>query len=124
MRRIPGLGGRLWATTVAAIALSACGHSTSVGSDRTLRLTLTEYQLVPESVRASPGLLTIVVHNTGRLTHDLAVSMDGNVIGQTAPVRPGASAELQLNLAAGQYQMASTLFSDEVLGEYRTLTVG
>src|SRR2546421_687005 len=116
MRRIEGLGGRLWATTVAAIALSACGHSTSVGSDRTLTLALTEYHLVPESVRASPGLLTIVVHNGGRLTHNLAVSMDGSVIGQTAPLRPGASAELKLNLAAGRFQMASTLFSDRVLG--------
>ena len=118
------LGRELWGIAVAAVALSACSHTTAVGTDRTLRLALTEYHLVPESVQASPGLLTIVVHNEGRLTHNLAVSSGGNVIGQTAPVRPGTSAELRLDLAAGEYRMASTLFSDQVLGEYGTLTVG
>ena len=115
---------RLTCAAALATLLTACGHTTTVGANNIFKLALTEYRLVPQSVRASPGVLTIDVHNVGGLTHNLAVSQDGTVIGQTPPLMPGTSAELMLNLAPGQYQMASTLQSDQVLGEYGTLTVG
>jgi hypothetical protein len=108
----------------AATLLASCGHTTTIASGRTLRLALTEYHLVPESVKASAGELTINVRNVGRLTHNLTVSMNGTVYGQTGPVSPGASVRLTLYLFPGQYRIASTMFSDEVLGEYGTLTVG
>ena len=83
-----------------------------------------EDRQLPQSVRASPGLLSIVVRNDGRLTHNLTVSRGGTAVAQTAAVSPGASVELVITVTRGQYQIASTLLSDQTLGMYGTLTVG
>jgi hypothetical protein len=115
---LPAAGAALAAATV-----SGCGHQT-VGANRTLRLALTEYRVVPQTVRASPGLLAIVVRNEGRLTHNLTLSRGTTVVAQTVPLSPGASAELVVTLTPGRYLIASTLLSDQTLGEYGTLTVG
>ncbi len=114
------------AMVAAAIAgtLSGCGSTTVVGSGRTLRVGLTEYRVVPQNVRAEPGRLTIIVENNGRLTHNLAVSRNGTIVGQTAPLPPGALTDLSLTLPPGKYLMYSSMFSDQALGEYGTLTVG
>jgi hypothetical protein len=107
-----------------ALALSAgCGSTTVVGADRTLTLTVTEYRLRPDRARVSEGLLTIVVHNYGKLTHNLAVSLDGQTEGISTPIPAGATAELPLQLTPGTYTIASTLLSDQALGAYGTLTV-
>lgn len=94
-----------------------------VGSDRTLTVGLTEYRLMPQQARVSEGLLMIVVHNYGRLAHNLAISVDGQTEGSTTPLRPGTTAQLPLELMPGTYTMASTLVSDQALGAYGTLTV-
>ncbi|HUO73819.1 MAG TPA: hypothetical protein VMU39_23810 [Solirubrobacteraceae bacterium] len=109
---------------VAAGWLAAgCGQTRTVGADRTLRVALSEYRLNPESARTTPGVVAILVHNYGRLTHNLVVSENGQTIGSTKPMAPGQSAELDLNLAAGSYLMTSTILSDQALGTYGTLTV-
>jgi hypothetical protein len=104
-------------------ALAGCGHTVSVGPSRTLRIAVTEYRVIPQSVRSQPGQLTLVVENDGRLAHTLAISSHGNVLGQTPPLLPGATAALVLSLRPGSYVMSSTLFSDQALGTYGTLTV-
>ena len=109
---------------LAAATIAGCGHQTVVGSNRTLQLALTEYRVVPQTTRARPGQLAIVVRNEGRLTHNLTLSRGRTVLAQTVPLPPGASAELVLTLTSGRYLLASTLFSDQTLGEYGTLTVG
>ena len=106
-----------------SLLLAACGHTSVVGGDRTVRVELTEYSLHPQSIRASSGLLTIVVHNRGVLDHDLVVSQNGQTIDATEPMRPGQTVDLALNLAPGTYSIASTLQSDQTLGEYGTLRV-
>ncbi len=113
------------ALLVAASApvLTACAHTSVVGSDRTVRVELTEYRLHPQTIRASAGLLTIVVHNRGVLDHDLVVSWDGQTIDSTQPMRPGQTVDLALNLAPGRYSIASTVQSDQTLGVYGTLRV-
>jgi len=119
-------GARLWTSVlVAAVAASfaGCGHTAVVGRTRTLQLALTEYRLLPQSISAQPGLLTILVHNYGRLTHNLVISIHGQTVDSTKPLAPGRSAELAMNLAPGSYLMASTLLSDQALGLYGTLTV-
>jgi hypothetical protein len=108
---------------VLAWALGGCGQDATVGADRTLELALSEYRLNPRSVRAHAGPLTILVHNYGRLTHNLAISANGQFAGSTGPIAPGQSAELMLTLAPRTYQIASTILSDEALGEYGTLSV-
>jgi hypothetical protein len=114
---------RAAAAVSCALALSACSHVHVVGADRTLRVALTEYRLRPQDVRMSAGPLTIFIHNYGRLTHNLAVSMSGSSAGSTGPLLPGRSTELLLYLTPGRYLMASTILSDQALGEYGTLTV-
>ena len=102
---------------------AGCSHTRAVGADRTLRVALTEYRLNPQSAHVGAGVITILVHNYGRLTHNLVVSENGQTIGSTKPVAPGQSAEIDLNLAPGSYLMTSTILSDQALGEYGTLTV-
>lgn len=114
----------LLAGAASAAVFAGCGHTLAVGSGRTLRLALTEYRVVPQSVLAEPGDLTLIVANDGRLTHNLAISSGDTLVAQTPPIAPGASSELLLNLSRGSYVMASTLFSDQALGTYGTLKVG
>jgi len=86
-------------------------------------MALSEYRLNPQSVRASAGIVSIIVHNYGRLTHNLVVSEGGQTVAGTQPIPPGDSSELDLDLAPGTYLMASTIQSDQTLGAYGTLSV-
>ncbi len=110
-------------TGAAAVALPGCSNTVTVGSSRTIRVALTEYRVVPQSIRSTAGELTLLVENDGRLAHTLAVSSRGTIVGQTPPLQPGASSDLTLSLRPGSYLMTSTLFSDRTLGLYGTLTV-
>ena len=126
--RPPRVTSRPLLTGVASAALvvlaAGCAHTVAVGSARTLRLGLTEYRVVPQSVRAEPGELTLIVTNDGRITHNLAITAAGKVLDQTPPIPPGQSSELIVYLGKGSYVMTSTLFSDQALGTYGTLKVG
>jgi hypothetical protein len=114
---------RLLLTGASLGALAGCGHTARVGASRTIQIAVTEYRVIPQSIQSRAGALTLVVENDGRLAHDLAVSRHGVIVGQTAPLQPGTRATLALNLAPGSYLMTSTLFADQVLGTYGTLTV-
>lgn len=122
---MPGLRATKFAPlAVAALLVAACGHTTTAGSSRTVRVELTEYRLHPQSIHATSGLLTLVVHNRGVLNHNLVVSRDGTTIDSTPSIQPGQTVDLSVNLAPGRYSVASTIQSDQTLGAYGTLTVG
>jgi plastocyanin len=104
-------------------ALAGCGHTRQVGDARSVRIALTEYRVNPQDVSVSTGTLTILIHNYGRLTHNLVVSESGTSIASTHGIPPGGEAELDLSLAPGTYTMTSTILSDEALGQYGTITV-
>jgi hypothetical protein len=106
-----------------AAGLAGCGAAARVAAGGTLQVALTEYHVAPQSVGAASGTLTIVVHNYGRLSHDLVISSHGIPLASTKPIAPGQSAELFTTLAAGTYLMSSTILSDQALGAYGTLTV-
>ncbi len=86
-------------------------------------MALSEYRINPADIRVSSGIVTIFVRNYGRLTHDLTISHDGQDVAATPPVPPGETAELILDFAPGRYSMASTILSDQALGQYGTLNV-
>jgi Cupredoxin-like domain len=113
----------LAAVVVAIAVLSGCGSTRTIGTNRTLALAVSEYRLTPASARISEGVVTLVVHNYGILTHNLQVSSGSQVTAATKPIWPGQTAVLALNLAPGKYQMTSSLLSDQALGVYGTLTV-
>ena len=114
---------RTAAVLTCALALSACSHVHVVGASRTLRVAVTEYRVIPQDVRVTQGELMIIVHNYGRLSHNLAVTMNGVSEGSTQPLLPGQTAQLALYVTPGSYVMASTILSDRDLGTYGTLTV-
>lgn len=121
MRRSP-LG--LLAAGLATTAIAGCGSTTTVGRDGTLRIAVTEYRITPQAVQAAPGPLTIVVHNDGRLSHNLVISSSGGIVeASTPPIAPGQWAQLTATLSAGRYLMASSLLSDQALGAYGTLNI-
>ena len=113
----------LLAVALAALALAACGKATAVGNGRTLQIALSEYRVTPQDVRAQTGLLTIFVHNYGRLTHNLVISLNGRTEAATTPIAPGQTQELDAALGPGHYIMASSILSDQALGAYGTLLV-
>jgi hypothetical protein len=113
----------LLAVALASLAVAACGRTTTVGTGRTLQIALNEYRVTPQDIRAQTGLLTMFVHNYGRLTHDLVISLDGRTEAATPPIAPGQTTELAAALVPGHYLMASSILSDQALGAYGTLVV-
>jgi hypothetical protein len=114
---------RLLAAALAALAAGGCGTTATVGSAGTLQVALNEYRVTPQDVRAHTGLVTMYVHNYGRLTHDLVISENGAVTAATKPIMPGQTEELDVALTPGHYLMASSILSDQALGAYGTLVV-
>jgi plastocyanin len=118
----PLFAAALGAATILAL-LTGCGRVATVGPSRTLSVAVTEYRINPQSVTASPGPLTITVHNYGRLSHNLAIFSGSVQDATTPPISPGQSAALTVDLTRGKYALASTIMSDQALGTYGTLTV-
>lgn len=104
-------------------ATAGCGSPQAVGPDRLVQLGLTEYRLMPQSIRVPAGQLTIYAHNYGRLTHNLVVTRGSRTTGSTQAIRPGETAEVVLYVSPGKYLMSSTILSDRDLGIYGTLDV-
>jgi iron uptake system EfeUOB component EfeO/EfeM len=107
----------------AALLVTACGHTEVAGSDRTVRIQLSEYRLQPQSIRVSRGLVTIIVHNHGLLDHNLTLFQNGQTVDAINPLSPGETSQMTLFLSPGTYAMVSTVLSDESLGAYGTLRV-
>ena len=103
--------------------LTGCGSATHVGPSGIVHVGLSEYRVSPQEITARTGALTILVHNYGRLNHNLVISYDGVNEASTEPIRPGQSAELIANLTPGTYTLASTVLADQALGAYGSLTV-
>ncbi len=108
---------------VLCASLIGCGRTARVGAGRVVGVALTEYRMNPERLEVSAGRLTFLVHNYGRLTHDLAVSHNGKPLGSTQPIAPGHGARLTVTLGRGNYLMDSTILSDQDLGIYGSLIV-
>jgi hypothetical protein len=121
---MPGRRAPLAVLAALVVLLCGCGRTFLVGSDRTVSVGLTEYRIAPQRIHAPAGLLTILVHNYGRLTHNLVISRGGQPEAATQPIAPGQTAELAVTLSRGTYQVASTILSDQALGAYGTLTIG
>jgi hypothetical protein len=111
------------AAAMLACVAAGCGHTAAVGPHRALRVSLSEYRINPQSVHAPAGLLNIIVHNYGRRTHNLVLTLDGQAEISTKPLWPGTSEQVVVVLSPGTYEMASTILDDEALGQSGTLVV-
>jgi hypothetical protein len=119
----PSVVSRLLVAGAVTAGLTGCGHVATVGRSRSVQIALTEYRVTPQSIQSPAGELTLRVENDGRLTHTLAITRHGKILGQTGPLPPGARTILIISLNPGRYLMTSTLLSDQDLGEYGTLNI-
>jgi hypothetical protein len=106
-----------------AVALAGCAHTEALGRARVAQVVLSEYGLSPPALRMGTGPITFVIHDFGRLAHNLAVRRGSRTLAQTPPIRPGMTVTLSVYLRPGTYTLASTLFEDESLGIHGRLTV-
>lgn len=107
----------------AGLLAAGCSTPVIVARTRTITVTLTEYRVAPDDIEARSGSLTLIAVNRGRLAHNLAIFDGSRQVQSTRPIHPGASATLMLKLAPGSYTMASTIQSDQTLGERGTLQI-
>jgi hypothetical protein len=112
------------ATLLLGGVLTGCGagHDTSHGD--ALNVSVNEWRVTPEHADVGPGPLLIVVHNAGRLAHNLVLSRDGVRVSFTAPIMPGQNADLQTTVQKGSYQLLSSMVDDSATGVHGTLNVG
>ncbi len=122
----------LAAALLAALPLAGCGagQATTRVSNHTLRLTLSEYRIVPQTASVPAGPLELVARNTGILPHNVALqrgSLDSNERSTLAEIRtllPGRSGStLTHPLAPGRYLLVSTVGNQAALGMAATLIV-
>ena len=111
------------AVACAGLLASGCTNTVQVGRNRTVAVSLTEYRVRPDSIAATAGSVTFLVRNDGLLTHNLTVTRGSRTIAATAPIPPGGSARLTVDLSRGTYTVASAIQSDQALGEHGTLQV-
>jgi hypothetical protein len=104
--------------------LTGCGATHHPSAPDALNVSVNEWRVTPENAGASPGTLLIVVHNSGRLAHNLVLSRDGVRVSSTPPIMPGQNADLEATVQKGDYQLLSSMVDDEATGVYGTLKVG
>jgi hypothetical protein len=114
----------LLATLLTGGLLGGCGTTHHARSHGTLDVSVNEWRVTPESVDAAAGSMLIVVHNNGRLAHNLVLSHDGVRVAATPPIMPGQSADMSAPIAKGSYTLYSSMLDDQATGVYGTLHVG
>lgn len=115
-------------TAAALLAIAAtvagCAHDDqrqAVGGRVTVELT--EFHISPDTIRARPGRLTLLVRNRGRLPHRFALGRGHSAVGDPPVIAPGHSALLRLRLPPGHYRMFDALSNNDTLGMYGQVTV-
>jgi hypothetical protein len=102
---------------------TGCAVGVRVGRTRTLAVAISEFHLSPVSASAPPGRLTLIAHNYGRLSHNLALVRGQRQVASTSALPPGAQARLVVELHPGRYTLVSTTLDGSALGARATLTV-
>jgi uncharacterized cupredoxin-like copper-binding protein len=116
-----------------ALALGGCGDDEVFRTSRpVLDVTLDEYRIVPQNIEVRAGRLKLVVHNAGRLTHNLVIQVPAGPDGKPVPIpggrvptmQPGqTTAPVKVTLTPGEYRIACTIANHDDLGQYGTLKV-
>jgi hypothetical protein len=114
----------LLSTLLAGGLLGGCGATHQVRSGGTLDVSVNEWRVTPQNVDAQAGSMLIVVHNSGRLAHDLVLSHDGVRVTATPPIMPGQNADMSASIGKGSYLIYSSMLDDQATGVYGTLHVG
>jgi plastocyanin len=129
-------GGRVTLLLVALAALPVGGCGTDVAytraPDRRVEVRLDEYRVLPEHIEVRAGRVTLVAHNDGRLTHNLAVVQFERPLGTeqekgygdpTKTLFPGETGQTTVDLKPGKYRLVCTIANHDNLGQYGELKV-
>jgi plastocyanin len=111
---------------LAALALAGCGERAEAERvrDRRAAITLDDFMIRPQTVRAEKGRITFEVRNAGRLGHNFRVRGQGNREWvQITTLQPGETGSETVRLPAGDYRMFCSVANHEELGEWGTLVV-
>jgi plastocyanin len=113
----------------AALVLAGCADGEGVGGDgvpvRDARVTVTldDFSVAPQRLRAEPGRIEIRAVNRGAIGHTLRVLRGDREVAGVKTLLPGASGTASGTLERGTYDLVCILGNHEVLGMYGTLTV-
>jgi uncharacterized cupredoxin-like copper-binding protein len=129
-------GRRLTLVLVALAALPAAGCGATIAyvhdPDSRVDVRLDEYYVSPEHIQVHAGRITLVAHNTGRLTHNLAVvqfkrpksgEQEKQYGKATRTLFPGQTGSTTVDLKPGKYRIVCTLANHDNLGQYGELKV-
>jgi uncharacterized cupredoxin-like copper-binding protein len=120
--------------TLVALAATGCGATIAYVHDPEGRVgvRLAEYTVTPEHIQVHAGSVTLVAHNEGRLTHNLAVvqfkrpksgEQEKQYGKATRTLFPGQTASTTVDLKPGKYRIVCTLANHDNLGQYGELKV-
>ena len=129
-------GGRvtLLLVALAALPVGGCGAAVAYtrAPDHRVEVRLDEYRVLPEHIQVRAGRVTLVAHNTGRLTHNLGVVQFKRPLGTeeekqygkpTTTLFPGQRALTTVELEPGKYRLVCTIANHDNLGQYAELKV-
>ena len=111
----------------AALAVSAAGCADDSPPERVTAgratVTLDDFFIAPQRIRAKPGRIMFRVTNQGKVGHTLRVQRGDRDVAGVKTLLPGQSAEASGTFAPGDYKLVCILGNHEELGMYGTLTV-
>jgi len=129
-------GGRvtLLLVALAALPVGGCGADVAYtrAPDHRVEVRLDEYRVLPEHLQVRAGRVTLVAHNEGRLTHNLAVVQLERPLGDeeekgygepTKTLFPGETGQTTVALEPGKYRLVCTIANHDNLGQYGELKV-
>jgi len=126
LRRRP-ISARPLAALAAAAALSTagCADDGAVARVRDARVTITldDFSIAPQRLRAKPGRIGFDVVNRGAIGHTLRVMRGDREVAGVKTLLPGASGTASGTFERGRYDLVCILGNHEELGMYGTLTV-
>ena len=114
-------------TLAAATALPVAGCTDDApparARDGRVSVTLDDFSIAPQRVRARPGRITFTAVNRGAIGHTLRVRRGDDELVSVKTLLPGASGSAAGRLGRGTYDLVCILGNHEELGMYGTLTV-
>jgi plastocyanin len=116
---------------LAALALTllpACGGEEETGDDAAsgggaVDVSLTDFAIEPAAITADPGSYTFRVTNDGAALHALEIEGPSGEV-ETTELAAGESAELNVDLEDGEYEMYCPVGDHRDRGMEGTITVG
>ena len=115
------------AALASALALGAagCGGEPPVvrAQDGRIDVTLDDFLIEPQRVRAAPGRIRLRATNRGRIGHSLRVMRGEEELAVIRTLVPGESGGAVARLERGDYELVCILGNYEELGMYGTLAV-